>query len=622
MFVMDRLFGKLNSRVNRTPGRVEHGVDMDVLVKVYREVAIVKKAVKLLMINYDERREDFRRISSATEAIAQGAMSQARDADHTFKLSIELQDRIKKLWDSGQQLFSRVGSLEDSCAEGAREISVLLESDRETSSRVSDIVEKIDKLNAKSQNIGLVTSTISSIAQHTNLLSLNASIEAARAGEAGKGFSVVAQEIRNLADQSQGASKEIARLIQNIQEEIRTIRSTSENIKVHFIRRQEAIQSVSDNFGRIGAALGNMIDNQKEVDQEISALSSFKDSIVDSISGISVIAEQSAAGTEEVASLVMYQENQQESTFNSILKLNDSVQLLQNLLQSYENIGVEEKKIKLGISLLEHSDFMESILCEARKEAEKHDVELIDGTPVKFDVKEQILHIEQMLREGVHGIALFPSDPKKLVPIINKTVEAGIPVICIDSDSPESKRRSIICTDYLELGREAGLAAVRHLRGKGMILVLLCASEVMSIKQRFEGFRESIGSYPGIRILDKVEMPGTDLEETQQQLSKMISRHPDFDLLYVVTDDSSLVAAKMFDEKYGNKKIVCIANKKEIMEYVTRGVVASQFCMRNGLWGSLAIMRLLDSVSGKDISVFENTGAYEINKNNVTIYKK
>lgn len=80
--------------------------------------------------------------------------------------------------------------------------------------------DAIDALGEKSKEIGLIVSLITSIAQQTNLLSLNAAIEAARAGDQGRGFAVVADEVRKLADQSSGAAHEIGHLINKIQEEI------------------------------------------------------------------------------------------------------------------------------------------------------------------------------------------------------------------------------------------------------------------------------------------------------------------------------------------------------------------------------------------------------------------
>lgn len=111
-----------------------------------------------------------------------------------------------------------------SAAERAREANAIVAETRQQTDGsiviVRDAVAAMDRIEAASQKIGQITEVIDAIAFQTNLLALNAGVEAARAGDAGKGFAVVAQEVRDLAQRSAGAAKEIKQLISASTEEV------------------------------------------------------------------------------------------------------------------------------------------------------------------------------------------------------------------------------------------------------------------------------------------------------------------------------------------------------------------------------------------------------------------
>ncbi|WP_347490336.1 methyl-accepting chemotaxis protein [Desulfoscipio sp. XC116] len=130
---------------------------------------------------------------------------------------------------------SQVSSISDRCSKDLVEVSTESEQMRQIAEDGNQAVQKtvdkinaidtasqnvyqtVHKLNEQSSRIGEIISTITNIADRTNLLALNAAIEAARAGEQGRGFAVVAEDVRKLAEQSAGAAHEITVLIKDIQ---------------------------------------------------------------------------------------------------------------------------------------------------------------------------------------------------------------------------------------------------------------------------------------------------------------------------------------------------------------------------------------------------------------------
>ncbi|WFS17100.1 methyl-accepting chemotaxis protein [Pseudomonas sp. 905_Psudmo1] len=109
--------------------------------------------------------------------------------------------------------FETSKGTDDSAKNGASVVQQMLDTMRELSSRMQEAAQGIEALDKQSQLIGAIVKNISSIAEQTNLLALNAAIEAARAGEQGRGFAVVADEVRQLASRTSSATEEITQVV-------------------------------------------------------------------------------------------------------------------------------------------------------------------------------------------------------------------------------------------------------------------------------------------------------------------------------------------------------------------------------------------------------------------------
>ncbi|AOR23550.1 methyl-accepting chemotaxis protein [Clostridium taeniosporum] len=155
-------------------------------------------------------------------------------------------------------------------------------------------------MNDKISLIKGITSTINEIAEQTNLLALNAAIEAARAGEVGKGFSVVAEEIRKLAEQSKESVNQIGNIIINVLEECDNMIKSSTDINSEVDNQKLSISNTINSFNNITDLLNEITPKIQEASNLSNSNNKKKDVILEVIESVTAISEELTASTEEV----------------------------------------------------------------------------------------------------------------------------------------------------------------------------------------------------------------------------------------------------------------------------------------------------------------------------------
>lgn len=219
-------------------------------------------------------------IAQSIQKVAEGAEVQAHGALQSANAMEEMASGVQRIAQGTSVMAESAVRTSDESEKGKETVEKISYQMDNIHAKVNECTSVINRLDAKSQEIGEIVKLITEIASQTNLLALNAAIEAARAGEQGRGFAVVAQEVRKLAEQSAQSANEITDLIREVRDDtVLAVEAMNENAK----EVETGIQVVAD--------AGETFDLIYKAAQEVA----------DQVQEISAVSEEIAAGTEEVS---------------------------------------------------------------------------------------------------------------------------------------------------------------------------------------------------------------------------------------------------------------------------------------------------------------------------------
>ncbi len=240
-------------------------------------------------------------VASAVSETAQGAQSQAEDAQESTEKLHHLSLEIEKTVENSSNLQELTKIANEKSRHGSGQVRSLNTEFEKVEKITGELENNVIRLSDKSSEISSIVNTIQSIAEQTNLLALNASIEAARAGEHGRGFAVVADEIRKLAEQTSTSTHMIENIIAEIVDEINSTKSNM-TTSIHSVSAAAVnVHTAKEAFDTIDAALVDTFENLNDIIGRVNAINSSKDSVMFSVQNISAVTEESAAAAEEVS---------------------------------------------------------------------------------------------------------------------------------------------------------------------------------------------------------------------------------------------------------------------------------------------------------------------------------
>lgn len=551
--------------------------------------------------------ESIQQVASNLEHVQQNIKTQVESLDQTFTVVDTMITSIQEINDGVELLTSLAATTAESINE-IHEFTTEIEAHAQSSAQISETVSiqardgltsvgsviegiqtikttveeaaaAIQRLGNESKRIGEVLEVINDVAEQTNLLALNASIISAQAGEHGKGFSVVANEIKELAERTRTSTKEIAEIIRSVQAEVTqgmaaiescleaveggvTLANQSGTVLKKIVR---SIQGAKKMVTTIARATVTQAENSQQVrssteqvTQKLSTLlatvntqaekSAHIAEVIHFLTEITQVIEQSA-GTqlEQTQSIVHSIENvrklvQRNATMaHQLAESSDELNVLKgNLAENLGRFLVTSQELPEGfdpsvptIAFARHSsdqffDYIYQGVQEALTDSSFQSLLIESGASTVG----QIGYVNWLLRhQWLAGLILAPFDKYTGERLFTLVSQAGIPLVSVDfriKQAPAS-----VISDNKQGGAEA--ADLLHQHRPDLNAVLVCGSRNLEpITKRMNGFFEKATAYRW-NIME-IFSATDDLKQAQHSLQEGVRQFPEAQAIFLTNE--------------------------------------------------------------------------------------
>lgn len=265
----------------------------------------LNEAAAYLHKRMEETNVTISEVERAVEEVATGAGNQAEETQNATDHVIHMGDMVEETareTEAMNQGAKKMHVLGQDAFETLHELHRINEEAKES---IHVIYEQTNTTNQSAQKIREATGLITSIAEETNLLSLNASIEAARAGEQGRGFAVVASQIQKLAEQSNQSAQQIEAIISDLIADSDKSVETMELVQGIMDRQSENMEKTDNRFAEVLKGIESSIKAISRITEKTEDMDGSRISVVDTVQNLTAIAEENAASTQETSASIV-----------------------------------------------------------------------------------------------------------------------------------------------------------------------------------------------------------------------------------------------------------------------------------------------------------------------------
>lgn len=289
-----------------------------------------------LSVNVSESAAAIEQVERAVSEIADGAGMQANETQKATENVILIGDMVQDTTSEVEGLLVNATEMKASGDEASATLVELEQINRRTKEAIQTIYEQTNTTNESALKIREAITLITTIAEETNLLSLNASIEAARAGEQGRGFAVVASQIQKLAEQSNASARQIETITDSLIDDSAKAVAIMGEVKEIMMKQDEHVAKTDKIFTEVKNGIDSSIKGVTHIAEKTRQMDEARINVVDVVHSLTAIAEENAAGTEETSASVTEVSSSVVNISNHMEKMKDVASKLEQNMEIFK----------------------------------------------------------------------------------------------------------------------------------------------------------------------------------------------------------------------------------------------------------------------------------------------
>lgn len=239
----------------------------------------------------------------------------------------------------------------------------------------------------------------------------------------------------------------------------------------------------------------------------------------------------------------------------------------------------------------------------------------------------QVAVMEQLIAKGVNGIALSCNEPQSVEAVIKEAINAGISVICFDSDSPDSDRSIYIGTNNYNTGYDMGKYMAEQIGGAGQVAIITGQLGASNLNERIDGIEAALADYPDIEIVD-IQGTDDDIAKAVDIAENYFRTYPDLKGIFGVSQaggpgTAKVLATQEFADKVGNVTVIAFDDLEDVVNGIKAGYITATMVQRPITMGKLSVETLYDMIkNGAAPTEDIDTGCTIVTIDNIDSYTK